>query len=175
MKIEPINYCHNCGIKLEKIRIRCARPGFSNKNDWREVCKNPYCFNYNTLDTKKWFNLNEIHETLLKMLQKKEKIKNKEIITVIGSTRFREEIQEYALKETTNGNIILSAPFAKEEIENLEEIREELEEQHFRKIIIADKILVYNKNGYLGESSILELNFAYRIGKKIEYLEEIEV
>lgn len=99
---------------------------------------------------------------------------DRKIVTVIGSTKFRKEITEWALNHTRLHFLVLFAPFAKEEIPNLESIRDELEAQHFQKIRMADEIMVYNKDGYLGTSSVMELEYAKKLGKKITYYEECD-
>lgn len=100
------------------------------------------------------------------------KEEERKIITVLGSTQFRKEIQKWALERTLdNHELILFAPFAKEEIPNLEHFRKELEIQHFQKIRMADEVFVFNKNGYLGDSTKLEIKYAEQIGKIIHYLE----
>ena len=96
----------------------------------------------------------------------------RKIVTVLGSTKFRDEIKKFALLQTALFHeLILFAPFAKEEIPDLEKIREELEIQHFQKIRMADEIVVFNKNGYIGESTKLEIEYAKSINKPIRYYE----
>lgn len=95
----------------------------------------------------------------------------REIVTILGSTKFRREIHAYALELTRRRSLVLFAPFAKEEIPDLEDIRNELEIQHFQKIRMADLVFVYNKNDYIGDSTKLEIEYAKVIGKPIQYLE----
>ena len=40
-----------------------------------------------------------------------------------------------------------------------------------KKIEMADEIFVINKNGYIGDSTKIEIEFAKSLGKKINYLE----
>jgi hypothetical protein len=49
-----------------------------------------------------------------------------------------------------------------------------LDELHFRKIDLSDEIFVVNKNGYIGESTRNEIEYAKSLGKPIKYLEPIE-
>lgn len=46
-----------------------------------------------------------------------------------------------------------------------------LDELHKRKIDLADRVLVLNVGGYIGESTRGEIEYATRIGKPVEYLE----
>jgi len=49
-----------------------------------------------------------------------------------------------------------------------------LDELHLRKIDLADEVLILNVDGYIGESTRNELNYAKSKGKKIRFLEEGE-
>jgi len=53
-------------------------------------------------------------------------------------------------------------------------LKEMLDELHLRKIDLADEIFVINKDGYIGESTRYEIEYAKAKGKPIRYLEEIE-
>ena len=44
---------------------------------------------------------------------------------------------------------------------------------HKRKIDMADEIFVINVNGYIGDSTKSEIEYANKTGKKVNYLEEI--
>jgi hypothetical protein len=46
-----------------------------------------------------------------------------------------------------------------------------LDDMHKRKIDMADEIFVINKNGYIGDSTKSEINYAIQTGKKVNYLE----
>lgn len=94
------------------------------------------------------------------------------IVTIIGSTKFRKEIYQKAWEFTKNGFLVMYAPFAKEEISELEEYREILEKIHYEKIRLSDIVFVFNRNKYIGKSTQEELDFAKKLGKQIRYLEE---
>ncbi len=93
------------------------------------------------------------------------------VMTILGSTKFRAEIRQFAWEQTKKHILVLFAPFAKEEIADVEQFRQELEIQHYQKIRMADIVFVYNKNGYIGTSTKEELLYANFLGKKIQYLE----
>jgi excinuclease UvrABC ATPase subunit len=99
-------------------------------------------------------------------------LNNRLIVTVIGSTQFQKEIMQWAFNVTKQGNLVLFAPFAKEENPEVKQIREELEAQHYQKIRMADIVFVFNKNRYIGKSTQQELEYAQKIGKIIAFLEE---
>jgi hypothetical protein len=46
-----------------------------------------------------------------------------------------------------------------------------LDDIHKRKIDMSDEIYVINKNGYIGESTKSEIEYAIKTGKKVDYLE----
>ncbi len=106
------------------------------------------------------------------------------IITLCGSTRFRDEFREAEKKLTLEGNIVISVGLyghgGDEEVwENMPEgtvteTKEMLDDMHKRKIDLSDEIFVINKGGYLGESTLSEIDHAIRTGKRVRYLEEAD-
>jgi hypothetical protein len=105
------------------------------------------------------------------------------IVCLCGSTRFWREFQEWGLKETLAGKIVLSIGAASgtddEHFGNLpreeyEAVKADLDQLHFRKIDLADEVLIINKGGYIGESTMNELNYARDTGKIIRFLEDWE-
>lgn len=95
------------------------------------------------------------------------------IVCLCGSTKFKDTfIKEYE-NETLEGRIVLSVGiFNHANNLNLSKDTEhKLDELHKRKIDLADEVLFLNKNGYLGDSTIEELNYTYNTQKKIRFLE----
>ena len=56
----------------------------------------------------------------------------------------------------------------------LTKTKEMLDDMHKRKIDMADEIFVINVNGYIGESTKSEIEYAKEAGKKVNYLEELK-
>lgn len=54
-----------------------------------------------------------------------------------------------------------------------EGVKEILDELHKRKIDLSDEVVVLNVGGYIGQSTMSELEYALEIGKPIKYLEPI--
>ena len=54
----------------------------------------------------------------------------------------------------------------------LSKTKEMLDDMHKRKIDMADEIFVINVDGYIGESTRSETEYAKAHGKKIRYLED---
>ena len=105
------------------------------------------------------------------------------VITLCGSTRFKDEFMKVQKELTLQGNIVISVGLFGhsgdiEVWENMEEGRvtktkEMLADMHKRKIDMADEIFVVNVGGYIGESTKSEIEYAEEKGKKVRYLEEI--
>ncbi len=98
-------------------------------------------------------------------------MKSRKVICMLGSTKFRRSILEWAWAHTKLGELILFAPFAKEEMDEVEQCRYELEAQHFQKIRMADEVFVYNLGGYVGDSTRRKILYAQSLHKPIRYLE----
>lgn len=98
------------------------------------------------------------------------------VITLCGSTRFKDEFLKVQKQLTLEGNIVISVGLfghADDELENVitSEIKVMLDDMHKRKIDMSDEIYVINKNGYIGESTKGEIEYAIKTRKKINYLE----
>ena len=99
------------------------------------------------------------------------------IITLCGSTRFKEQFLEAQKRLTLEGNIVISVGLFGHSGDNevwIEGTKEMLDEMHKRKIDMADGIYVINVNGYIGSSTRAEIEYAKEHGKTINYLEDIE-
>ncbi len=105
------------------------------------------------------------------------------VITLCGSTRFKEQFMEAQKQLTLKGYIVISVGLfghsGDEEVwENMDEgtltkTKEMLDDMHKRKIDMADEIFVINVNGYIGESTKSEIKYAKETGKVVNYLEDI--
>ena len=104
------------------------------------------------------------------------------VITLCGSTRFKDEFMEANKRLTLAGNIVISVGLFghagdQEVWENMDEgtltrTKEMLDDMHKRKIDMADEIYVINVGGYIGASTRSEIDYAIAHGKKVRYLEE---
>lgn len=102
------------------------------------------------------------------------------VITLCGSTRFKDEFMEAQKRLTLEGNIVISVGLFghsgdHEVWENMDEgtltaTKEMLDDMHKRKIDMADEIFVINVGGYIGESTRSEIEYAKMTGKAIRYL-----
>ena len=100
-------------------------------------------------------------------------IKGYKIITLCGSTRFKEEFIKAQKELSLLGNIVISVGLfghtGDEEVWR-PGVKEMLDDMHLRKIDLADEIFVINVNGYIGESTKREIAYAEQTGKKVNYL-----
>ena len=96
------------------------------------------------------------------------------VITLCGSTRFKEQFLEAQKRLTLEGNIVISVGLfghsGDEEVWN-EGTKEMLDDMHKRKIDMADAIYVINIGGYIGSSTRSEIEYAKKQGKQVLYLE----
>ena len=97
------------------------------------------------------------------------------IITLCGSTRFKEQFLEAQKRLTLEGNIVISVGLFGHSGD--EEVwapgtKEMLDDMHKRKIDLADAIYVINVGGYIGASTQSEIEYAKATGKEVLYLEE---
>ena len=98
------------------------------------------------------------------------------VITLCGSTRFKEQFLEAQKRLTLAGNIVISVGLFGHSGDDevwTEGTKEMLDDMHKRKIDMADGIYVINVGGYIGSSTRSEIEYAKMHGKTIEYLEPI--
>ncbi len=103
------------------------------------------------------------------------------VVTLCGSTRFKDEFMEAQKRLTLDGNIVISVGLFghsgdQEVWENMDEgtltkTKEMLDDMHKRKIDMADSIFVINVGGYIGASTRSEIEYAKNHGKEVKYLE----
>ena len=96
------------------------------------------------------------------------------VITLCGSTRFKEMFLEMQKRLTLEGNIVISVGLFGHSGD--EEVwapgtKEMLDDMHKRKIDMADAIYVINEDGYIGSSTRSEIEYARNNGKQVLFLE----
>lgn len=95
------------------------------------------------------------------------------VITLCGSTRFKDEFIKEQKRLTLQGNIVISVgmfEYSDDEVRS-ENTKAMLDDMHKRKIDMADEIFVINKGGYIGTSTKSEIDYALSKGKKVNYME----
>lgn len=98
------------------------------------------------------------------------------VITLCGSTKFKDEFM-FAQKELTlAGYIVISVGLFGHSGDDevwTEGTKEMLDDMHRRKIDMADGIFVINKGGYIGDSTRKEIYYALSMDKEVKYLESV--
>ena len=92
-----------------------------------------------------------------------------EIVCICGSTRFVDEMRA-ANRDLTCAGVIVVAPGEADEVVT-EEQKIALDALHLRKIDLADRVLVVNPGGYVGESTTREIAYARAAGKPVSFTE----
>ena len=96
------------------------------------------------------------------------------VITLCGSLKFKKEIMEIAEKMALKGNCILTPVYpVLENYKRTAKQLKKLKEEHFKRIELADAILVVNVNNYIGDSTNLEIEYAKKLGKEILYYTDL--
>ena len=98
------------------------------------------------------------------------------VITLCGSTRFKDEFIEAQKRLTLEGNIVISVGLFGHSGDDevwTEGTKAMLDDMHKRKIDMADEIYVINVGGYIGESTRNEIEYAKKNGRAVNYLEPI--
>jgi hypothetical protein len=100
-------------------------------------------------------------------------IGNYKVITLCGSTRFKDDFERINKMLTLSGNIVISVGcYGHSGDVFTEEQKIMLDDIHKRKIDMADAIYVINKDGYIGASTRSEIQYAMKLGKQIIFMED---
>lgn len=99
------------------------------------------------------------------------------VVTLCGSTRFKDEFIRVTEQLTLQGVVVISVGLfghADNKYSTIisDEIKKMLDDLHLQKIDMADQIYVINVGGYIGESTRNEIEYAQKQGKVIKYLEK---
>lgn len=96
-------------------------------------------------------------------------------VCICGSRRFKKEIRAFAAALRKRG-VIVHTPFlhsaTPEEWDALSDDQKQfvmlgLTHDHFYRIQMADVIFIFNQDGYVGNSTTLEIGFAIALGKPV--------
>jgi len=100
-------------------------------------------------------------------------------VVICGSGRYKEEARAFAQKLQKLGVTVFYPYFhsSDDEWKKLSDYRKNfvalgLTHDHFYKIKMADVVYVYNKDGYSGISTTMELGYAMALGKPIYALSD---
>ncbi|SDJ42420.1 hypothetical protein SAMN04488074_10228 [Lentzea albidocapillata subsp. violacea] len=94
-----------------------------------------------------------------------------EIVCICGSARFADEMRA-ANRDLTFAGVIVVAPGETDELVT-DERKTALDALHLRKIDLADRVLVVNPGGYVGESTSREIAYAHAAGKPVSFTDPV--
>lgn len=95
------------------------------------------------------------------------------VITLCGSTKFKDYFIKAQKDLTLQGYIVLSVGMfshSGDELPNDEQTKKMLADLHKKKIDMSDEIMVINVDSYIGESTKSEILYAAQQGKVVRYL-----
>jgi len=95
-------------------------------------------------------------------------------VVICGSGRFKPEIREFA-KQLKKLGVVVYEPHLHTPQDEWATLSEDykkftalgLTHDHFYKIQMADVVFIFNKDGYVGNSTTLEIGYAVALGKPI--------
>lgn len=90
-----------------------------------------------------------------------------EIVCICGSTRFVDEMRAVNRDLTFAGVIVVAPGEADGPV--TDEQKAALDALHLRKIDLADRVLVVNPGGYIGESTSREIDYSHATGKPVSF------
>lgn len=94
-----------------------------------------------------------------------------EIVCLCGSARFAVELRAANRALTLAGAVVLAPVEADGPV--TDEQRSALGALHLRKIDLADRVVVVNPGGYVGESTAAEILYARAAGKPVSFTRAI--
>ena len=101
---------------------------------------------------------------------------NYKVITLCGSTKFKDKFMEVQKDLTLKGNIVISVGcFGHSGDVFTDDQKTMLDDMHKRKIDMADEIFVINADNYIGSSTRSEILYALSMNKKVNFLEDRDI
>lgn len=100
-------------------------------------------------------------------------MKNKKI-TLCGSTKFKQAFEIINKQLSLEGYVVYSVAFFAhaDDVELTSDQKEMLDNVHKQKIENSDAILVINIDGYIGDSTRNEIEYAQSLNKTVKYLSD---
>ncbi|MDE2100842.1 MAG: hypothetical protein KGL39_26585 [Patescibacteria group bacterium] len=99
------------------------------------------------------------------------------VITLCGSTKFKDAINAENSRLTQEGNVVISLGlFGHTDLPDynwdtdVTDLKTMLDKLHFQKIRMADRVHVVDVGGYYGESTAREIAYARSIGKPVTFM-----
>lgn len=97
------------------------------------------------------------------------------VITICGSMQYTYEILREYERLSLKGYLVYLPVFhadANEDFKVSNVLKEQLRQLHFKKILLSDSIFVVNPDGYIGEDTLAEIEYAKHCNVPVKYLKE---
>jgi hypothetical protein len=99
-------------------------------------------------------------------------MKKYKVVTICGSMKFFPRMLEVAERKTANDEMVLM-PFVVKNAFNIH-MTDVLDQLHLAKIATSDEVYVVNTDGYIGESTRREIDYALNIGIPVYYDQDLD-
>ena len=92
------------------------------------------------------------------------------VVTLCGSLKYQDDMKLIAEELALKGMCVLTPVFmvSKDRKISKKQIIS-LKESHFKRIELSDLVYIVNIDGYIGDSTKLEIEYASKLGKEIVY------
>lgn len=95
------------------------------------------------------------------------------VITICGSMKFKNEMIDIATELELNGDVVIQCVYFKNDKNLSDSDFALLSQLHYKKIEMSDAIYVVNVNGYIGNSTKKEIEYARFLNKEVLSLEPL--
>lgn len=92
-----------------------------------------------------------------------------QVITLCGSLKFIKDFVRIQIMLERKGHVCLSVTAGEENIPPTDAEKSILDKVHYKKIMLSDCILVVGQEGYIGESTANEIEFAKLNNRPVYY------
>jgi len=96
-------------------------------------------------------------------------------ITLCGSLKFIKDFVKLQITLERLGHVVLSVTAGEESLPPTYAEKKILDKVHYKKILLSDCIIVIDNDGYIGESTSNEIEFARLNNKPVYFLSSPEV
>ena len=93
------------------------------------------------------------------------------IVTICGSVRFKEDMMK--IRDSLMPDVWVMLPENMEmDIQKIDmDVKSKMDDLHLKKIELADEVIIINIDGYIGQSTALEMHYAKSLGKPMKFLQ----
>lgn len=95
------------------------------------------------------------------------------VITFCGSLKYQQKMMELAEKFAFDGWCVLTPVWPVSGRQLNEEILHKLKEAHLKRIELSDVVFIANIDDYIGNSTLIELEYAKKCGKQILFYTDL--